>query len=56
METNLCKWCKNTGVVTVPNGADDYDMDFCSCPEGSIKMQNAELQSALSGLYKKMSI
>lgn len=49
-----CEYCENTGIVTIANGEDDFDTDYCSCPEGSIKMQNVELQEMLNRLYTKM--
>jgi len=57
METNkLCEWCDNTGITTMADGPDDFITDYCSCPEGSIKMKNAEIQVMLQGLYKKMTV
>jgi hypothetical protein len=29
-----CEKCDGTGIMTVPNGEDDYDHDFCTCPVG----------------------
>lgn len=26
--------CDNSGITTIPNGADDFDYAHCSCPEG----------------------
>jgi hypothetical protein len=29
-----CGHCSGSGVRTIPNGADDFDQDFCNCPAG----------------------
>lgn len=49
-----CEWCENTGVTTVANSFDDFDTEYCSCPEGSIKMQNDEIRVAIRNLGKSM--
>lgn len=51
-----CKWCEGTGIAHVANGFDDYDEDYCSCPEGSIKMQNDEIRLSIRNLSKQMTI
>lgn len=29
-----CESCQDTGSVSVPNGSDDFDQEFCNCPAG----------------------
>jgi len=33
-ELSGCGRCSGSGVRTIPNGADDFDQDFCDCPAG----------------------
>lgn len=47
MKNTNCKLCENTGIKYVPNGADDYDMEYCSCPEG----KRAEKAGAMKVLH-----
>ncbi len=41
-----CKHCDNSGLRQVPNGQDDFDYEYCSCPEG-IKLENSHILSEL---------
>ena len=34
-----CRHCSDTGKATVPNGPDDYDVEYCGCPSGERLMR-----------------
>lgn len=38
-----CASCGNSGVRYVPNGPDDFDIEFCSCREGDKLANNRHL-------------
>jgi hypothetical protein len=43
-----CKYCEGSGVIVVPNGPDDYDLEICKCKiYGKTKNKN-------KGIYGKI--
>ncbi len=45
MKTNKCAVCEGTGIVNVPNGEDDFDVEACACPKGQALEESAELEA-----------
>jgi len=50
-----CYQCDDTGKVAVPNGADDFDWEFCDCEAGRIAERTKDWPKATGESMEDMN-
>ena len=51
-----CGYCFGSGVLSIPNGADDFDQDFCNCPAGEELFERGFMQETKPDREERKSI